>query len=338
MTAPSLPAVIAELERLLAKATKGPLSIEGMDTPNPKGETASYDEILLAPDGESIVADHMTTNNARLACALWNAAPALIAAGKRNLDKPAIDFANEATIAIFNCSVPVENIDPGSSEAAQFERTVDLCSRCFVAGRSVTLLAAAKEAEQLRKVLKEHHDWHMQAGAIGLPDGEGGWIEINNGDEYSDSAMYEHTTAALEGLPPDEAAPMPRGGVSAYWWQVAVLERRKRRALAKEAERMRYCRSEVLAFALLMERELRANDHKSGWKDDTPRSLAARVLEEADELAQVVAERVGLSDQFRGINTEQVSEEAADVANMAMMVADVCGALSPLPSPPEAGK
>jgi len=83
-------------------------------------------------------------------------------------------------------------------------------------------------------------------------------------------------------------------------------------------------RPEVIAFACLMEHELRNNDHKSGWKGESPLRLAKRVVEEADELKEVAfdADTWG-AERFR----ERVGEEAADVANMAMMVADVCGCL-----------
>ncbi len=76
-------------------------------------------------------------------------------------------------------------------------------------------------------------------------------------------------------------------------------------------------RPEVLAFAWLMERELRANDHKPGWKQDDAQLLALRMLEEGQELLRAVYKS----------SRHKIGEEAADVANMAMMVADVCDAL-----------
>lgn len=104
--------------------------------------------------------------------------------------------------------------------------------------RLVAELAALRASAQsredeiaaLRAVLREHHEHELNAGTLGLQDGEGGWIEIDNGAEYSDSAMFERTEAALAGMPPDEAQPMPRGGISAYWWQTAILLRREKRA------------------------------------------------------------------------------------------------------------
>lgn len=102
------------------------------------------------------------------------------------------------------------------------------------------------------------------------------------------------------------------------------------------------CRPEVLAFALLMEQELRANDHKPGWKDDRPLDLAWRVREEAQELYNVVwdatrfvtpldAERLAATprDGLKSLR-QRIASEAADAGNMAMMVADTCGALPPV--------
>lgn len=42
-------------------------------------------------------------------------------------------------------------------------------------------------------------------------------------------------------------------------------------------------RPEVIAFADLMEAQLRANDHKPGWKDDLACDLLPRLREETDE-------------------------------------------------------
>ncbi len=82
-------------------------------------------------------------------------------------------------------------------------------------------------------------------------------------------------------------------------------------------------RPEVRAFARLMEQQLRANDHKPGWKDDNPMALLDRADEELNEL------HVALIHAFVDMkgNRERVGREAADVANFALMIADVCGCL-----------
>lgn len=79
-------------------------------------------------------------------------------------------------------------------------------------------------------------------------------------------------------------------------------------------------RPEVEAFAQAMERELRANDHKPGWGKDNPWDLQRRLLEEAKELEDAWGNKF-----LTGL---EILAEAADVANFAMMIADVCGALA----------
>lgn len=78
-------------------------------------------------------------------------------------------------------------------------------------------------------------------------------------------------------------------------------------------------RPEVVAFATLMEQQLRANDHKPGWKNDSSFALWSRLLQETIELNQARTARAPDSDL--------IGREAADVANFAMMVADVMGGL-----------
>ncbi|MHB1086118.1 MAG: hypothetical protein ACYCZ0_00015 [Minisyncoccota bacterium] len=88
-----------------------------------------------------------------------------------------------------------------------------------------------KLAEAL-KVLRDHHEWHLESGPIGLPDGNGGWIEIDNAAEYGDSRLCERTSLVLNALPV-EFSPLPRlGSGSNHWenWQMAM-----RRLKAAEA-------------------------------------------------------------------------------------------------------
>jgi hypothetical protein len=61
-------------------------------------------------------------------------------------------------------------------------------------------------------------------------------------------------------------------------------------------------------FAEQMELQLRANDHKGGWAGDSTESLLDRLDEEVAEL--------------RECSSKREIEEAADVANFAMMIAD----------------
>lgn len=112
---------------------------------------------------------------------------------------------------------------------------IDLCSQLRALSRAehddLSIAAeAAAEIERLKALLREHHRWHLDAGTIGLEDGDGGWIAIDNAAEYSDSLMYEKTEQALAGMPADQQQPMPRGGISAWWLEVGIKERRRRRA------------------------------------------------------------------------------------------------------------
>ena len=74
-----------------------------------------------------------------------------------------------------------------------------------------------------------------------------------------------------------------------------------------------YLRPSVREFALAMEDALRAHDHKPGWKSDPAVELFLRLEEEVNELREeLVYERYSTAMQ-----------EAADVANFAMMIFDV---------------
>lgn len=94
-------------------------------------------------------------------------------------------------------------------------------------------------------------------------------------------------------------------------------------------------RPEVAAFAWLMEEALRKHDGDrgpKGWQGDDVASLICRVQEEVSELVAVWAEYEN-DDQAHGRNffgmryIPMFAKEAADVANFAMMIADVVGAL-----------
>ena len=76
-------------------------------------------------------------------------------------------------------------------------------------------------------------------------------------------------------------------------------------------------RPEVEAFARAMERKLRDNDHKPHWSECEQLYLRARLLEEVKELWHALENEA----------PENVLLEAADVANFAMMLADVAGGL-----------
>ena len=75
----------------------------------------------------------------------------------------------------------------------------------------------------------------------------------------------------------------------------------------------------VNRFAWRMECCLKANEHKGNWKGEQLSYLLRRLLEEAGELAEAA------TDESPDPLTVEI--EAADVGNLAMMIADVCGGL-----------
>ena len=101
-------------------------------------------------------------------------------------------------------------------------------------------------------------------------------------------------------------------------------------------------RPSVLAFARLMEAKLRANDHKSGWSGEDFFDLFDRLIEETSELHNALcrhAKRLSWGDSWVMEDTKAwVGEEAADVANFAMMIADVCAALEAALTQPNGGQ
>ena len=94
----------------------------------------------------------------------------------------------------------------------------------------------------------------------------------------------------------------------------------------------------VLAFARRMEAKLEKNRHKGnreGWLGDAPETLLGRLREEVRELELALMPGLGgmnpiqLEQLNRGDIAERRANEAADVANFAMMIADTCGGVQP---------
>lgn len=124
---------------------------------------------------------------------------------------------------------------------------------------------------------------------------------------------------------------------------LVVADRRLLAIAAQKSTPSQEPRPEVRAFADLMEAQLRANDHKPGWKNDFPSDLWERLREEATELVDAIGfwgkqKNWGEMALHMPRAIEDVGREAADVANFAMMIADVCGALAAAPSPSPVGE
>ncbi len=87
-------------------------------------------------------------------------------------------------------------------------------------------------------------------------------------------------------------------------------------------------RSKVLLFAVAMEEKLLKNDHKGGWGNERVDWLLKRLRGETKELAQLL--QGSLTDWPPAYERAlAIRGEAADVANFALMIADVCDALRP---------
>ncbi|MCL6615826.1 MAG: hypothetical protein K6T39_01655 [Anoxybacillus ayderensis] len=77
-------------------------------------------------------------------------------------------------------------------------------------------------------------------------------------------------------------------------------------------------RESVKWFAEQMEAKLKENDEKGGWDDCNIYWLIKRMREETNELLKAVNLHRDL-----GATKENIIREAADVANFAMMIADI---------------
>ena len=88
-----------------------------------------------------------------------------------------------------------------------------------------------------------------------------------------------------------------------------------------------YLRPEVLRLAVVMERKLRKNDWKGGWEREPAEVLLLGALEELRELAAVISE-IRYAGPSSDLNI-RVWEEAGDVANFVMMLAEVASSEYP---------
>lgn len=79
-------------------------------------------------------------------------------------------------------------------------------------------------------------------------------------------------------------------------------------------------RTEVKKFAELMDIRINVKQEKYGgdtWKEASPQGLLNHLKEEVQEL----------QDALNASNINNAMIEATDVANLAMMIVDVCGGL-----------
>lgn len=83
-------------------------------------------------------------------------------------------------------------------------------------------------------------------------------------------------------------------------------------------------RKKLELFRLAMARKLDENAHKGGWEEEKISYFFERLIEESVELRDAIIEFRRHPDASRA---KEVLGEAADVANFALMIADVVGAL-----------
>jgi NTP pyrophosphatase (non-canonical NTP hydrolase) len=200
------------------------------------------------------------------------------------------------------------------------------CAKIAKAAQSPQGLSAENRA-LVERVLPENAGWHLSEGLYMTEDVEA----LLNAARSAPPGMVLDIPAYDAGLLGDG------GGGDVEWWQDyirAELERSHEHYLSHFADLAASpsvkgedgWRPEVRAFADLMEEKLRANDHKPGWKSDHPEDLLWRLRQETEELAKELA--AGSRTSFCAW-TARTGSEAVDVANFAMMIADVCGALAP---------
>jgi glutathionyl-hydroquinone reductase len=74
-------------------------------------------------------------------------------------------------------------------------------------------------------------------------------------------------------------------------------------------------RNSVDWFSKQMERKLKKNDHKGGWRNCELQYLSMRLTQERKELTEAIASK----------DFQKIIDECADIANFAMMIADRFG-------------
>lgn len=82
-------------------------------------------------------------------------------------------------------------------------------------------------------------------------------------------------------------------------------------------------RPAVVRFAQLMERKLRERDYKGGWENCTLSYLVGGIT---DEVVELVDAMDAILTDDGPTNLHAIIEEAVDVANYCMMLADVAQA------------
>lgn len=86
-------------------------------------------------------------------------------------------------------------------------------------------------------------------------------------------------------------------------------------------------RPEVKFFAEIMEEQLQKNEHKGGWKDCGYYFLEKELRKNLNKLEDITGTTYSNLIEIQKAYKDNILRRAANVANFAMMIADVCGAL-----------
>lgn len=141
-------------------------------------------------------------------------------------------------------------------------------------------------------------------------------VPANPFDATAESAVRDRLVAYLFPLATEDPTLNPISRTTAELAELVI-----KRAAAFDAEMGRF-RPEVRAIAEAMEFRLRKNEWKGGWGSMTASELFKRLGQEIVELRRETKRKPHPSQK------DYIQHEAADVANFAMMIADVCGALA----------
>jgi hypothetical protein len=207
------------------------------------------------------------------------------------------------------------------------------------------MIPAPSTRRRFKRVL---HFWFKEiaSGKLHIPSGDGSVMSLI--DSLIDKMFYSNSTAPDELDEYKELADRAKRIFSAGPLGGEV-DRENARLLADDIKRMEHIwefyladdekdhlveygywaagnieheikmRDEVHQFAQLMEVKMRKHDPATRWKKSKQEDLLFALKKELGKLEALVKHEPG--------DTDAVASQSADVANFAMMIADVCGGL-----------
>lgn len=194
---------------------------------------------------------------------------------------------------------PVPNGDPGMEQRAWMETY----PRVLVEGAQRRVVLRGGDFVEI----EERHEDAMRAPY---------WRRVMTIDAATLAEAPDPMTSEMVLLIPELGAELHR------WWARAVVAEHDLASCLHELHEWQrgggdQPRHEVLEFAQDMERALANNDHKGRWTGEKMSVLLKRLREETDELAEAIGRKATAE------GSAEVIREAADVANFALMIADI---------------